>query len=104
MVKEIVWSDLAKRRLREISDYLKEEAGARTAKKIRDRIVARVEILAENPQAGQREELLLQYPHGFRCLVDGNYKIVYFLTDREAVISTVFDCRRNPTRLQNEVS
>ncbi|MDR2912204.1 MAG: type II toxin-antitoxin system RelE/ParE family toxin [Alistipes sp.] len=103
MVRRIVWMNLAKQRLHEISDYLKKEAGARVAKKIRDGIYARPEMLVDNPQAGQCEESLAKYPHGFRYLVEGNYKIVYFVTDTEIVISTIFDCRRDPTALRESV-
>lgn len=100
---KIVWLPAAKRRLREIADYLRREAGARRARKIHDRIYARPEILIANPHAGQREETLADRGEGFRCLVEGNYKIVYFATDTEVVIATVFDCRRDPAGLRGEV-
>jgi plasmid stabilization system protein ParE len=103
MVRKVVWTDPAKERLREITNYLRREAGARTANKIRDAISSRPEILVTNPLAGPREGSLEKYPDGFRYLVEGNYKIIYFVVDTEIVISTVFDCRRDPARLPDEV-
>lgn len=97
---DVVWTEPAKMRLRGISDYLKKEAGKRIAKKIRDQIYARANILVENPKAGQREELLKDRPEEFRYLVEGNYKIVYWLEPGKATISTVFDCRQNPEKIK----
>ena len=101
---EIIWTERAKRRMREIFDYLDEAAGKRTARKIRGKIEARAAILAANPQAGQREELLAARPQEFRYLVEGNYKIIYRLDSDKAVISTVFDCRQNPEKMKEEVA
>ncbi len=103
MVKKVIWTSRARWQLREITDYLRREADTGAAKKIRGRIVARPKILAANPHAGQREESLADMPVEFRYLVEGNYKIVYYATDEKVFVVTVFDCRRDPSRLQDEV-
>ena len=103
MVMKVVWTEPAQARLREITDYLRREAGAKTARKIRDRIIARPRILAANPHAGQCEESLADMGEEFRYLVEGNYKILYWVEPECIFISTVFDCRRDPARLRDEV-
>ncbi len=99
----IVWTPSARQRLREIANYMRREAGVKTARKINDHIYARTEILADNPHAGPREEALADRPEGFRYLVEGNYKIVYYATEKTVYIVTVFDCRRNPSGMRGEV-
>ncbi len=103
MVRKVSWTHRARQQLREITDYLHREAGARTAKKMHTRISARTRILAANPYAGQREELLVDMGEDFRCLVEGNYKIVYYVTDERVYVVTVFDCRRDPVGMRGEV-
>ncbi len=100
----VVWMELADMRLTEIFDYLKEVAGVRTAQKITGNIGAKTRILVTNPRAGQREEVLHNRIEEFRYLVEGNYKIIYFVADEKIIIATIFDCRRDPSRLQDEVS
>lgn len=100
MVTKVLWTKPAKERLREIYDYYKEKAGKRTAKKIRDEIYSSVAILSTNPKAGAREELLKNKAQEFRYLVEGNYKIVYWVETGKVMIATIFDCRRNPLKMQ----
>ena len=98
----VEWSERASTRIEEIYEYLKAEAGKRTARKIVDKIYSRVDILAQNPQAGQREELLQGRDEEFRYLVQGNYKIIYWIETDRITISTLFDCRQNPEKMQEE--
>jgi plasmid stabilization system protein ParE len=102
MVK-VEWSERAMAEVKIIFDYLKLKAGDRTARKTVRKIYARPEILADNPQAGQCEELLEGLPVEFRRLVEGNYKIIYFIDETTAVISTVFDCRRDTAALRKSI-
>jgi plasmid stabilization system protein ParE len=48
---------------------------------------------------GKREELLLDHPKDFRFLVEGNYKILYWISEDEIIIASVFDCRQNPEKI-----
>lgn len=104
MVTEIIWTEPAKNKLREISDYYKKKAGKRTAQKIRNEIYSRVAILSTNPRAGAQEELLKDKTQEFRFLVEGNYKIIYWLEPGKVLISTVFNCRRNPEKIRKIIS
>lgn len=99
MARKIIWSQYAKVQLREIFDYHLAAASEQTALQLVRNIVARVDILVEHPQAGQREELLATYPQQFRYLVEGRYKIVYYNDENSAIIASVFDCRQNPAKI-----
>ncbi len=99
---EVVWSGPAKKMLAEIVKYYRKTGNHAAANKIRDKIYRRPVILYTSPRAGQREELLRHDPREFRYLVEGKYKIVYFIEGDKVVITTVFDCRRNPEKMIEE--
>ncbi|MBU0487926.1 MAG: type II toxin-antitoxin system RelE/ParE family toxin [Bacteroidetes bacterium] len=97
----IIWSELSVNQIQGIFEYYSKEAGSRIAKRIVNKIIERVAVLKHNPQAGQKEELLVDYPEDFRYLVDGNYKIIYWIKEGLITIASVFDCRQNPEKLKN---
>ncbi|MDL2291653.1 type II toxin-antitoxin system RelE/ParE family toxin [Bacteroides sp. OttesenSCG-928-F21] len=104
MALKIEWSDNASKQIKGIFEYHKEVANLRVARKIVKLIYTRVTILINNPRAGQREGLLNDRPQEFRYLVEGNYKIIYWLEADRIMISTVFDCRQNPVKMIEEVT
>lgn len=57
----IKWTSSALAQLRKIYDYHHNVAGARTAQKITNKILSRVDILIQNSKAGPQEELLKDY-------------------------------------------
>jgi plasmid stabilization system protein ParE len=103
MEMKIVWLEPALQRVQEIFDYYKEVAGEGTAQKIVRELYTRPEILVQNPQSGTREPLLENRPEEFRYLVEGNYKIIYYIDGADVLISTVFDCRQNPKILHKNI-
>ncbi len=104
MKMKVEWSKQAMEDIKGIFDYRESVAGSRTARKIIKKIHARPDILVKNPQAGQREESLEDLPVEFRRLVEGNHKIVYFIDETTVVISTIFDCHRDPTDLRQSIT
>lgn len=100
MALTVVWTEFSKTQLRKIFDYYLSVAGIKVARQIVDRIIRRTDLLTSNPRIGQCEELLKQYLEKFRYLVEGNYKIIYWFDDNQVFISSVFDCRRNPIRME----
>lgn len=45
------------------------------------------------------EELLKHRKECFRSLVEGNYKIIYYVVNDTIYVATLWDCRQNPIRL-----
>ncbi|HEY3390245.1 MAG TPA: type II toxin-antitoxin system RelE/ParE family toxin [Prolixibacteraceae bacterium] len=95
----IEWSELSERQLKDIFDYYSFEVSPGIARKIINGIIERVSILENNPLAGQKEELLRDYPQDFRFLIESNYKIIYFYLGTIITIASVFDCRQNPEKI-----
>jgi len=99
----VLWTDSAIEELQEINDYLTFSAGIKIANKITNAIVDKTLLLEKNPGIGQVEELLKHKKKDIRHLVDGHYKIVYFIEDNYVIVATVFDCRQDPAKLENTI-
>jgi|SRR5690554_3460191 len=97
---KIEWSELSSKQLIDIYDYHYLKASPRTAKKIINKIIDRVEILRKNPLSGPKEELLDEMTEDFRYLVESNYKIIYWQENKTITIASVFDCRQNPEKIK----
>lgn len=103
-MKKLRWDPIAKDQMTEIFYFYKTRYGLRTAKKITDSIKQSSKRLKEHPLLGFKEPLLLTNPHGYRSLIEGNYKIVYSLEkDNYIRIAAIFDCRQNPEKLSQNL-
>ncbi|MDR2937773.1 MAG: type II toxin-antitoxin system RelE/ParE family toxin [Prevotellaceae bacterium] len=100
---KLFWSKQAQRDIEEIVSYYKPVAGIRTTQKMVQKIHAGVLHLAANPRAGRREDLLEDSPQEYRRVIVGSYKIIYCIKEETVYISTVFDTRRNPEVLRQNL-
>jgi len=98
-VKRIFWTELAINQLEQIFDYYKYKANIKVAKKIAFQIVDRTILLETNPLIGPKEPLLENRKNEYRYLVEGNYKIIYFIEENYIKISSIFDSRQNPIKM-----
>ena len=100
MVMPMKLSPLAKKDLRRIYIWYKEQADKRVAKNIIDDINNSIKLLSTHPNLGYIEPLLESFPQSFRTCVDApNYKIIYWIEDNIVKVATVFDCRQRPEHL-----
>ena len=97
----IFCTETALSQIEDIFDFYMIIANADTARKIVSAIVDKTIILEKTPHIGQSEELLVKREKEYRYLVEGNYKIIYWIEETEIKIASVFDCRQNPTKMQN---
>ena len=98
-IKKIFWTEFAINQLEQIFDYYKFKASIKVAKKIAQQIVDRTILLETNPLIGPKEPLLENRKKEYRYLVEGNYKIIYFIEENYIKISSIFDCRQNPIKM-----
>ncbi len=101
MEVKIIWTETARMQLEDIFFYYKEKASLRTARKIVQKLVDRSLQLETNPESGQIEPLLKNRKFKYRYLVEGNYKIIYWIDASYISIASVFDCRQNPIKMKN---
>ena len=102
MELKIFWTDFAKTELQNIYFYYRENASLKVAKDLVLGIENKTTILKNQPNIGQKEELLKNRRQGFRYLVFKNYKIIYWINIKEnrVEISDVFDTRQNPIKMK----
>lgn len=96
----VVWTEFAENQLDEIFEYFLAIAGFDQAQKIVQKLIISTKVLESQPEVGQFEEALLNRKEGVRYLVEGNFKILYFLREGMVIISDVFDTRQNPKGLK----
>ena len=86
MPVEIVWSPLARTRLRQIRDYVARDK-PEAAERLATRIVAMVEALRNHPHLGR-----VGADPGIRELVVGStpYIVLYRVQDQHVIVSTIW--------------
>lgn len=101
---KIVWAEPALSEIQGIIDYYSSVSDRKVARKIVRKIYAEVQSLIRNPRGMQREFLLEDQPEEFRRIVEGNYKIIYYIEDYTLYIADIWDCRRDPEELRKSVT
>ena len=87
----VVWSDEARRRLRQIVDYIAQDS-PQAAHDVAAKLLHRSRDLAEPPLLGRR---LPEYPDSdLRELLERPYRLIYAVTDRGIQIVTVMHYRQ----------
>jgi toxin ParE1/3/4 len=93
MELRVFWTETALNQLKDIFYYYKVTTSQKVAKDIVNKLVNRIIQLERNPGSGQKEPLLADRKFEYRYLVQGNYKIIYWIEDNYVKIATVFDSR-----------
>ncbi|HMI66008.1 MAG TPA: type II toxin-antitoxin system RelE/ParE family toxin [Cyclobacteriaceae bacterium] len=96
---QVIWSTEALVDLEMIYDFL-EEQSQQAAQNVIEKILSRVRQIETFPESGATQVRLKDTDKEYRYLVEGNYKIIYGITDQQAYIATVFDTRYNPDKLK----
>ncbi|TND04836.1 MAG: plasmid stabilization system [Bacteroidetes bacterium] len=70
------------------------------AERIAERIYRRILQLKKFPRSGSVETYLSELGQNHRYLVEGNYKIIYFISGKTVYVTDVFDVRQDPARMK----
>ena len=100
MELKVRWTNLASEQLADIFDFYKTTDTIAVARKIVKALVVRTAALPLQPQQGQQELLLSDRSKEFRNLVEGNYKIIYWVEPLAIFIAAVIDTRQNPVKIE----
>jgi plasmid stabilization system protein ParE len=93
----------AKKRLNEIYDFIAKNSPI-AANALYNEFLDEIDLLLDFPYIASIEPVL-NHPETFRSLViRKTYKVIYYLTSDTIVIATIWDCRRNPDKLEREIS
>jgi toxin ParE1/3/4 len=96
---KIVWTEFAEYQLSEIYTFLYHKADEATASRIVLGIINASERLVNFPEMGTKEKEEYVGDLNYRYLVQGHYKIVYEVLEKEVVVQDVFDTRLNPSKM-----
>ncbi|MHA6246708.1 type II toxin-antitoxin system RelE/ParE family toxin [Pontibacter sp. CAU 1760] len=96
---KVVWTNTASAQLEGVFDFYKTTASLTVARKIVKSLVQKTASLAQQPRKGQREVLLADRQKEYRYLVEGNYKIIYWIDTVTVYVAAVFDTRQNPDKI-----
>ena len=97
---QVIWTYFATLELKNIFLYYRMVANETIAEKIKKSIFNATKILPKQPLLGQIEENLIELKQGHRYLVEGNYKIIYRVINKDIYITDIFDCRQNPQKIK----
>ncbi len=100
MEVKIFWTDTARFQLEDVFNYFKDKASIKVARKLVKQIIDRTIQLEINPKSGTKEPLLSDRKFEYRYLIEGNYKIIYWIENNYVKIASVFDCRQNPEKMK----
>ena len=101
---KIVWSVQAKKGLQQTSNYIRNEFGKRSKQKFLDEVLHVANMLENNPYLGQVEPLLDEAPVEYRSIVVNHInKLVYYIHESTIEIVVLWDTRREPKTLLDEV-
>ncbi len=96
----VEWTESAERDLEKIYAFYVRTASKRVAKKVINELLATTRSLRLGMYLGQEEGLLTQYGQGHRYLICRHVKVIYLPLEERALITHVFDTRRNPSDLK----
>src|SRR5690606_14603302 len=99
---KVFWTHFSENELDKIYEFYREKAGVRIAKKLVTGIYNETLKLKKQPQIGQIEELLKNRKEEFRYLVYKNYKVIYWINEKEnrVEINDVFDTHQNTIKIE----
>ncbi|MCK9410993.1 MAG: type II toxin-antitoxin system RelE/ParE family toxin [Prolixibacteraceae bacterium] len=100
MEVKVLWSDTSLIQLQEIFDYHNLRASVSVARKIVKGLVEKSLLIETNPLIGIREPLLADRSFEYRFFIENNYKIIYRFDENIVRIISIFDCRKNPQKLE----
>jgi len=95
MVREIEISDLAKKRLSEINDYILENWGISVLQKFNHKLESRLELVRFMPEAGRLE---IKYLKVRSIIITGPIKMYYKVFMSKIVIVSFFNSRMSRSK------
>ncbi|GMQ25921.1 hypothetical protein Aoki45_26030 [Algoriphagus sp. oki45] len=81
--------------------YLKEmEVPKEVVSRLKTDLFSACKKLSTEPYLGQEEPFLAFLNLGHRRLLEGNFKIIYRIVNKQVIITDFFDTRRNPSKIK----
>ena len=100
----VLWLRHAEEALYRTEAYILKEYG----QNVSDRFIKEVRdvayLLEKMPELGHFEPLLSHHEQGYRSIVINRLnKLIYYIKDQTVLIAAIWDCRREPKKLANDI-
>ncbi len=98
----LVFTEQAQQSMNNSFLFLLEEQGVPPQKidEFRDNLKLAIKQLLKSPYLGQRETRLQYLNKDHRRLIEGYFKIIYFIKDDSIYITDIFDSRQDPKKMK----
>ena len=98
----LVFTEQAQQSMNNSFLFLLDEQGVPSQKidEFRDNLKLAIKRLLKNPYLGQRETRLQYLNKDHRRLIEGYFKIIYFIKDDSIYITDIFDSRQDPKKMK----
>lgn len=97
---KVLWTETALNNLEDIFEFYKYKESISIARSLVKHIVQSTFRLQKFPYIGKKENLLAHRKYEYRFIIEGNYKIIYWIEDDYIKIAAVFDSRQNPEKIE----
>lgn len=96
----VLVTEPANESLKEICKHYRSLAFEAYALKVRKKILEKAKSLSDNPERGQKEEMLKSLNQGHRyLLVESHFKIVYLIDEKQVIVTDIFDTHQHPKNM-----
>jgi toxin ParE1/3/4 len=99
MAIKVDLTERAKKDIAHIFEYYQFEAGLKVAKREISKILKRIKVLNDFPFVGQKEENKKTENSDCRYLIQGSYKILYEVEEKQVNVLTVFHTSQDPSKM-----
>ena len=100
----VEWQEKAKKELQKQLEYCFNKFGCYTTIRIQEKIDKQIRLLAVFPLMGKIEPLLLRRLYEYRSwVIHEHFKLIYHIIDDVIYIANIWDTRREPQRLTENV-
>ena len=101
----VIWLAHAEKSLRRTEEYILQEYGEKSRGRFMQEVEDVAYLLEKMPELGHFEPLLSRYKQGYRSIVINHLnKLIYYIRDNKILIAALWDTRREPRTLTNELN
>lgn len=97
---KLVYTEQALKNLQEVLEFIVQESSVTEARKVRDTLLEKADLLIKNPELGQKEEYLDHLGLSHRRIVESHYKIIYRIIGEAIYVTDIFDTRQDPDKMK----
>ena len=101
---KVIVSDFTQEQIAITSEHIEEAFGRKSKKRFRQRIRHIIGLLRKHPNLGPTEPLLAHRAKLYRSIVITSLnKMVYTIQEDTIIIANIWDTRRDPSTLANDI-